>query len=64
METHRNRKSKEDDLKGRQPYRKRTLQEDRNNALQEEDINQRQSSSFRQFYSVLYTISVSGKGPR
>ena len=30
--------SQEDDLKGRQSYKKRTLQEDRKKALQEEDI--------------------------
>ena len=33
-----NRTSQEDDLTGRQPYKKRTLQEERKKDLQEEDI--------------------------
>ena len=37
-QTHRNRKSKEDDLKGRRPYMKKTFQEDIKKALQGDDI--------------------------
>ena len=37
-QTHRNRTSHEADLKGRQPYKKRTLQADRKKALQKEGI--------------------------